>query len=225
MSLSCLFLVALALVGAESRYIADDVVLVPMMVSRVRRDTHGSVTVNSDGTSGAVVKVPFAGDDKNVFSAIGGLDLDKNLKMSGATAGLAYNNVNGHGATLTKTHIPSFGDKLTAAGKLNVFHNDNHNLDVKALATRTMPDIPHAPDFNTFGGGVDYMFKDKVGASASAAHTPLFDRNDYSVGGKLNLFRDKTTSLDFNADYKKFEMPNFKSDWTPNIGFSFSKFW
>ncbi|KAG6456240.1 defense protein 3 [Manduca sexta] len=225
MFLSCLLLFALALISAESRYIADDVVFVPMVISRVRRDTHGSVTVNSDGTSGAVLKVPFAGDDKNVFSAIGGLDLDKNLKMSGTTAGLAYDNVNGHGVTLTDTHVPGFGDKLTAAGKLNVFHNDNHNLDVKAFATRNMPDIPRVPDFNTVGGGVDYMFKDKVGASASAAHTPLFDRNDYSVGGKLNLFRDPSTSFDFNAGYKKFEMPNIKSDWTPNIGFSLTKFW
>nr|ACB45562.1 attacin-like protein [Antheraea pernyi] len=191
---------------------------------RVRRDAHGAITVNSDGTSGAVVKVPFAGNDKNIVSAIGSVDLTDRLKVGAATAGLALDNVKGHGLSITDTHIPGFGDKLTAAGKVNLIHNDNHDLTAKAFATRNMPNLPVVPNFNTVGAGFDYMFKDKIGASATAAHTDFINRNDYSLDGKLNLFKSPDTSIDFNAGLKKFETPFIKSSWEPNFGFSLSKY-
>lgn len=61
--------------------------------SRVRRDAHGALTVNSDGTSGVGVKVPFAGNDKNILSAIGSVDLTNRLKLGAATAGVALDNM------------------------------------------------------------------------------------------------------------------------------------
>nr|Q5MGE6.1 RecName: Full=Defense protein 3; Short=DFP-3; Flags: Precursor [Lonomia obliqua]AAV91454.1 defense protein 3 [Lonomia obliqua] len=226
-------LLAVLLVGVNSRYviIEDPVYYIEdhelpeqWTSSRVRRDAHGAVTLNTDGTSGAVVKVPIAGSDKNIVSAIGSVDLTDRLKVGAATAGLAIDNVNGHGASITDTHIPGFGDKLTAAGKINLIHNDNHDLTANAFATRNMPSIPLVPDFNTVGGGIDYMFKDKIGASASVAHTDLINRNDYSLGGKLNLFKTPDTSVDFNAGWKKFDTPVINSNWEPNFGFSLSKY-
>nr|ABG72692.1 attacin-like protein [Antheraea mylitta] len=217
-----LFLVSVLLVGVNSRYLRieqpgyyiEQYEEQPEQWSnsRVRRQA-GALTVNSDGTSGAAVKIPITGNENHKLSAIGSLDFNDRNKLGAATAGLAYDNVNGHGATLTKTHIPGFGDKMTAAGKVNLFHNDNHDLNANAFATRNMPNIPQVPNFNTVGGGVDYMFKDRIGASASAAHTDFINRNDYSLGGKLNIFKTPTTSLDFNAGWKKFDMPSYRSSW------------
>nr|P01513.2 RecName: Full=Attacin-E; AltName: Full=Immune protein P5; Contains: RecName: Full=Attacin-F; Flags: Precursor [Hyalophora cecropia]CAA40886.1 acidic attacin [Hyalophora cecropia] len=227
-----LLLVALC-AGVQSRYliVSEPVYYIEhyeepelLASSRVRRDAHGALTLNSDGTSGAVVKVPFAGNDKNIVSAIGSVDLTDRQKLGAATAGVALDNINGHGLSLTDTHIPGFGDKMTAAGKVNVFHNDNHDITAKAFATRNMPDIANVPNFNTVGGGIDYMFKDKIGASASAAHTDFINRNDYSLDGKLNLFKTPDTSIDFNAGFKKFDTPFMKSSWEPNFGFSLSKY-
>ncbi|KAJ0171777.1 hypothetical protein K1T71_012540 [Dendrolimus kikuchii] len=285
------------LIGAQCRYVypeveysPEDVVYVPAHYARVRRQAHGSLTVNSDGTSGAAIKVPIAGNDKNILSAIGSADLTKSQHLASSSFGLALDNVNGHGATLTKTSIPGFGDQVSAAGKVNLFHNDNHDLNAKAFATRNMPNLPQVPNFDTVGAGVNYMFnnghgatltktsipgfgdqvsaagkvnlfhndnhdlnakafatrnmpnlpqvpnfdtvgagvnymfKDKIGASASAAHTDFINRNDYSLGSTLNLFKDRDTSLDFNAGVKKFETPFVKSGWEPNFGFSFSKY-
>lgn len=192
--------------------------------TRARRQA-GSFTVNSDGTSGAALKVPLTGNDKNVLSAIGSADFNDRHKLSAASAGLALDNVNGHGLSLTGTRIPGFGEQLGVAGKVNLFHNNNHDLSAKAFAIRNSPSaIPNAPNFNTLGGGVDYMFKQKVGASLSAAHSDVINRNDYSAGGKLNLFRSPSSSLDFNAGFKKFDTPFYRSSWEPNVGFSFSKF-
>nr|AFS30775.1 attacin-2 precursor [Antheraea yamamai] len=228
-----LFLVSVLLVGVNSRYLLveepgyyiEQYEEQPEQwgSSRVRRQA-GALTVNSDGTSGAAVKIPITGNENHKLSAIGSVDFNDRMKLGAATAGLAYDNVNGHGATLTNTHIPGFGDKMTAAGKVNLFHNDNHDLNANAFATRNMPSIPQVPNFNTVGAGVDYMFKDKIGASASAAHTDFINRNDYSLGGKLNIFKTPTTSLDFNAGWKKFDTPFIKSSWEPSTSFSFSKY-
>ncbi|KAJ0179171.1 hypothetical protein K1T71_004883 [Dendrolimus kikuchii] len=197
---------------------------VPGHFARVRRQAHGSLTVNPDGTSGTALKVPLAGNDRNILSAIGSADLSKNQHLTSSSVGLALDNINGHSASVMKTHIPGFGDQLTAAGKVNLYQNDNHNLNANAFATRNMLNMPQVPNFNTVGGGLDYMYKNKIGASASAAHTDFINRNDYSLGGRLNLFKDRSNSLDFNAGIKKFETPFMKSGWEPNYGLSFSRF-
>lgn len=64
--------------------------LVPARTGRMRRQVHGGVTTNSDGTSGASLKIPLA---DNVLSAIGGVDLNNQLKIAQSTAGLALDNV------------------------------------------------------------------------------------------------------------------------------------
>lgn len=66
---------------------------------------------------------------------------------------------NGHGLTVMKETVPGFGDRLTGAGRVNVFHNDNHDVSARASITRNMPNFPNVPNFNTVGGGVDYMYK------------------------------------------------------------------
>ncbi|KAG6456236.1 attacin-E [Manduca sexta] len=185
------------------------------------------LTNNGDGSIGGAVNIPVIENDNHAIHGVGALNFDKDqirkdYELGSATAGVAYSNAFGHGVSLTETHVPGFGDKLTAAGKLNVFHNDNHNVDVNAFATRTMPDIPRVPDFNTVGGGVDYTFKDKVGASASMAHSDFIDRNDYSVAGRVNLMSSPRSSLDFSAGYEKFTTPFVNSGWKPKFSFSYN---
>ena len=66
---------------------------------------------------------------------------------------------NGHGLSLTHTHIPSFGDQLTAAGRVGLVNTPDHRLTANAFTTQNRPNIPNFPNFNTHGGGLDYMYK------------------------------------------------------------------
>ncbi|CAH0714935.1 unnamed protein product, partial [Brenthis ino] len=194
--------------------------------SRVRRQI-GVANTNPDGTVNLSAKVPIAGNDKNILSAIGSATaLRPDGKSYGSVSGgLALDNVNGHGLSLTGKHIPDFGDQMTAAAKANLFHNDRHDLTANAFATKTMPNNPMIPDFKTYGAGVDYNFNNKLGASVGAAHTDLFKRTDYSAMGNLNLFKTPSSSLDFNAGYSKSISPYIpKSNWQPTFGMSFSKY-
>ncbi|XP_022827496.1 attacin-A-like [Spodoptera litura] len=195
----------------------------PEHLTRTRRQAQGSVTLNSDGGMGLGAKIPLAHNDKNVVSAIGSMDFNNKMQPASKGFGLALDNVNGHGLTVMKENIPGFGDRLSGAGKLNVFHNDNHNVAVTGSLTRNMPSIPNVPNFNTVGGGVDYMYKNKVGASLGMASTPFLDRKDYSAMGNLNLFRSPTTTVDFSGGLKKFETPFMNSGWKPNFVFSLGR--
>ncbi|KAH9643728.1 hypothetical protein HF086_009235 [Spodoptera exigua] len=195
----------------------------PQHLTRARRQAQGSVTLNSDGGMGLGAKIPLAHNDRNVLSAVGSMDLNNNMNPTSKGFGLALDNVNGHGLTVMKESVPGFGDRLSGAGKLNVFHNDNHNVAVTGSLTRNMPSIPNVPNFNTIGGGVDYMYKNKVGASLGMASTPFLDRKDYSAMGNLNLFRSPTTSVDFSGGFKKFESPFMSSGWKPNFGLTFGR--
>lgn len=67
--------------------------LVPARTGRMRRQIQGSVTGSSDGTSGAKLQIPLAGSDKNILSAIGGVDLNDQHKISQSTVGLNLDNV------------------------------------------------------------------------------------------------------------------------------------
>lgn len=195
----------------------------PQYLVRARRQAQGSLTLNSDGGMGLGAKVPLVGNEKNILSAVGSMDLNNQLQPASRGIGLALDNVNGHGFSVMKENVPGFGDKLTGAGKLNVFHNDNHNVDVRAFVTRNMPNFPDVPNFNTVGGGVDYMYKNKVGASLGMANTPFLNRRDYSAMGNLNVFRNPTSSVDFSGGFKRFDTPFMSSGWKPNFGLSFSR--
>lgn len=59
--------------------------------SRIRRQA-GSVSLNGDGSIGVGAKVPFAGDGKNVLSAIGSANLDDKLHLGTKGIGLAFDN-------------------------------------------------------------------------------------------------------------------------------------
>ncbi|CAG4966038.1 unnamed protein product [Colias eurytheme] len=192
---------------------------------RVPRQVRGSVNTNPDGSANVMAKIPLAGNDKNILSGVGGIYGAKDGGFGAASAGLALDNVNGHGASITGKHIPDFGDQLTGAGKVNLFHNDKHDLSANAFATRTFPKNPVIPNFNTYGGGVDYMYNNKVGASLGVAHTDLLKRTDYSAMGNLNLFRNPTSSLDFNAGATRSISPYIpKSNWQPTFGMTYSRY-
>lgn len=66
---------------------------------------------------------------------------------------------NGHGLTLTHSHIPGAADRVAAAANVNLFHNENHNRDAKAFAAHTMPAAAQFPNSNTYGAGGEYMYK------------------------------------------------------------------
>ncbi|CAH2058077.1 unnamed protein product, partial [Iphiclides podalirius] len=193
---------------------------------RVRRQARGSVSTNPDGTSNVAMKVPLAGNDKNMLSAVGSIGAASGKgDFKAAGGGLAWDNVNGHGATLTGQRIPEFGDQLTAAAKANLFHNDKHDVTASAFATRTFPNNPVIPNFDTYGGKVGYTYDNKLGASLGMAQTDLFKKTDYSAMGNLNLFRNRDSSLDLNAGFSKSVSPYIPSSrWEPSGGISFSRF-
>ncbi|XP_072946376.1 attacin-like [Epargyreus clarus] len=193
---------------------------------RTKRQVHGVINTNPDGSTNIMGKLPLAGNDRNVLSAIGSVSAAKPGGSYGAAgAGLGIDNVNGHGLSVMGKHIPGFGDQLTAAGKVNLLNTDRHNLNANAFATRNMPSIPNLPNFNTHGGSLDYMYNNKVGATLGMAHTPLFQKTDVSAMGNLNLFRDRTSSLDFNAGATRSFSPFIpKSSWQPAAGLTFSKY-
>lgn len=60
--------------------------------------------------------------------------------------------------TLTYSHIPGAADRVAAAANVNLFHNENHNLDAKAFAAHTMPAAAQFPNSNTYGAGAEYMY-------------------------------------------------------------------
>ncbi|XP_072946385.1 defense protein 3-like [Epargyreus clarus] len=191
-------------------------------LSRARRQAQTTISV--DGKTGNTefgAKIPVARSDNNILSVTG------TQSAASRGLGLALDNVNGHGLSVSQRTIPEFGKQLTAAGKLNVLDTDKHNLNANAFVTKNMPtQFPGAPNFNTYGGGVDYTFNDKVGASLNAARTDLFKRTDVSALGHLNLFKNKDTSFDFNAGASRSFSPFIpKSSWEPTYGFSLTKFW
>ncbi|XP_038218199.1 attacin-like [Zerene cesonia] len=197
----------------------------PIYLSRVARQVRGSVNTNPDGSANVMGKIPLAGNDKNILSGVGGIYGAKDGGFSAASAGLALDNINGHGASITGKHIPDFGNQLTGAGKVNLFHNDKHDLNANAFATRSFPKNPVIPNFNTYGAGVDYTFNNKVGASLGVAHTDLLKRTDYSAMGNLNLFRNPSSSLDFNAGATRSMSPYIpKSNWEPTFGMTYSRY-
>nr|UEP64286.1 teratocyte attacin II [Cotesia flavipes] len=181
-----------------------------------------SFTVNSDGSSVITSKLGIAHNDKNAISA-----LISRSSTGALSKGLSLDNVNGNGLSVQHTSVPGFGTQLTGAGKLNLINNANHHLDANAFVTKNMPNIPEVkvPNFNTFGGNLDYMFKDKVGATLSAARTPFLERTDYSAMGKLNLFHSPTSSIDLNAGYSRSMSPHFNTNWQPSTSLTFNRFW
>lgn len=64
------------------------------LAPRVRRQVHGVVNSNPDGSMNIMGKLPLAGNDKNALSAIGGISGAKpGGGFGSASAGLAFDNV------------------------------------------------------------------------------------------------------------------------------------
>ncbi|KOB76794.1 Attacin [Operophtera brumata] len=201
----------------------ENIELVPARAGRMRRQVQGSATVKSDGTSGANVRIPIVSSDRNALSAIGTVGLTDQLKVGETTYGLALSNIEGHSATLTKSHFPG-ADRVTAAGNVNLYNSGDHKVDVNAFAARTMPEAPHQDSFNTFGTGAEYMYngifiKGWVGpcnrlrldpriigierhskghsATLSKSHFPGADR--VTAAGNVNLYKNGDHKVDVNA--------------------------
>ncbi|XP_063627848.1 attacin-like [Cydia splendana] len=209
----------------------------PGYLNRVRRQL-GSMSTNPDEGVNWNLKVPIARGESNVLSAIGSASgiqsTDAEHFKAGVKPGPAYtaaggrlalDNINGHGLSVTGQHIPNLGNQATVAGRVGLINTPDHKLGANAFVTRTMPNIPDLPNYNTYGGSVDYTFKDKIGGSLGMAHTDLFKKTDYSAMGNLNLYRNPTSSLDLNGGWTKSQSSNpaFDHNWRPQIGLSFTK--
>ncbi|KAI5634184.1 hypothetical protein NE865_13102 [Phthorimaea operculella] len=162
--------------------------------------------------------------DTDAVAAFGGISGVKPGQFDAATAGLAYENAKGHGLSASASHIPTLGNTLTAGGKLNLISTPDHKLDANAFASRTFTNQPQIPDFNTYGGSLDYTFHDKLGASLGAKTFPAFDRTDLSAMGKVNIFKTPTSSFDFGAGYSRTQTPNF-SFGQPVFDMTWSRSW
>ncbi|KAI8423610.1 hypothetical protein MSG28_012678 [Choristoneura fumiferana] len=209
----------------------------PAYLNRVRRQL-GSMSTNPDGSTNLNLKVPLVRGESNVLSAVGsasGIQSAAGYRDAGIKAGpgygaagggLALDNIHGHQMSLTGQHVPGLGNQLTAAGRLGLVNTENHKLGANAFVTRTMPNIPNLPNFNTRGGSLDYSFRDKVGASLGMAHTDLLRKTDYSAMGNLNVFRSPTSSVDLNAGFTKSQspFPAFNHNWRPQGGLSFTRY-
>ncbi|CAH4036408.1 attacin-E-like [Pieris brassicae] len=208
------------------RYILIDEDYLPELLehSRVRRQVQVGAGLDNKGNWDLAGKVPLAKSDTNILSATGMATMDPSNKLTSYGAGVALDNINGHGLSLSGRQIPDFGKQLTAAAKLNVVNTPNHNLDANAFVTKNMPSIPNVPNFNTYGAGVDYMYKNKLGASLGAARTDFLQKTDVSAMGKLNLFKTPSSSFDFGAGATRSFSPFIpKSSWEPAFNFNFMK--
>ncbi|XP_038218076.1 attacin-like [Zerene cesonia] len=205
-----IFLVLLA--GANCRYVLVDV---PTLSSeelgylRVRRDTLAS-------------KTPFAGNDERQLSQTVSKTYSPDGKLTSYSGGVDFDTANGHGVSLSAKGIPDYGKQLTAAGRVNLVNANDHKLDAGAFITRNFPNTHELPNHNTFGGNLDYMYKDKIGAGLSAAHTDLFQKTDVAALGKFNLYRDPTSSLNLNAGAQRSFSPFIpRSSWEPFVGINY----
>ncbi|CAK1547665.1 unnamed protein product [Leptosia nina] len=220
---------ATLLAGINCRYVLLEKDDIPVYLddvehTRVRRQSQIGVGVDNKGNWDLGGKTPIAGNDRNILSATGSAAMDASHKLTSYGAGLALDNANGHGLSLSAKQIPDFGKQLTAAGRLNVLNTPNHNLDANAFVTKNLPSIPNVPNFNTYGGNLDYMYKNRIGGSLGAARTDFLQRTDVSALGKLNLFKSPSSSFDFNAGATRSFSPFIpKSSWQPTFGFSFGK--
>ncbi|KAJ2944824.1 hypothetical protein O0L34_g1716 [Tuta absoluta] len=162
--------------------------------------------------------------DTDAVAAFGGISGVKPGQFDAITGGLAYENAQGHGLSASASHIPTLGNTLTAGGKLNLVHTPDHKLDANAFASRTFTNQPKIPNFNTYGGSLDYSFHDKLGASLGAKTMPAFDRVDLSAMGRVNVFKTPSSSFDFGAGYSRTLTPNFNSG-QPVFDMTYSRSW
>ncbi|XP_041971922.1 defense protein 3-like [Aricia agestis] len=182
----------------------------------------GGISQNPDGSGKAWGKLPIASGDNNTLSAIGSLQNSKNGNFHSATGGLALDNAKGHSVSVTGTHIADFGKQATAAGQINLMRNNGHDLSANAFATRTFPNHPAIPTFDKVGGGVDYNYNQKLGASIGVQHVDIAKRTEYSAMASANVFRTPTSSLDVNAGVSKTVSP-FGNTWEKSGAFVYKK--
>ncbi|XP_046972610.1 attacin-B-like [Vanessa cardui] len=138
-----------------------------------------------------------------------------------AGGGLGVEHTAGHSVGVSAQHIPNFGNQVTASSNLNVVRTENHKIDLNAFTTNSMPKA--GPNFATHGAGVDYNFKEKLGANASVTHTPMFKQTDYSVGGNVNLYKNPTTSIDFSAGAHRTDTAFGRGNWEKQGMMKFNK--
>ncbi|CAG4966026.1 unnamed protein product [Colias eurytheme] len=200
-------IILLFLAGVNCRYVIEG----PLFFNedlRVRRDT-------------VAAKTPVAGNDQRQLSQTVSKTFSPDGKLTSYTGGVDLDTANGHGLSLSAKGIPDYGKQLTAAGHVNLANSNDHKLDAGAFITRNMPN-QGLPNHNTFGGNLDYLYKDKIGAGLSAAHTDLFHKTDVAAMGKFNLYRDPTSSLNLNAGAQRSFSPYIPhSNWEPFIGINY----
>ncbi|XP_034825851.1 defense protein 3-like [Maniola hyperantus] len=190
----------------------------------------GDTSTNPDKTQNFSITGVKELDSGSIVSATGfvngqrqGHDFTRPNAPPYSNAGLSLGAENSAGSIgLTGTHIPNRADILAASTDVHLVNTDTHRLTANAFTSTVMPKA--GPNFATHGGGVEYMFKNTVGANASVSHTPMFKQTDYSVGGKLNLHQTPTSSFGLNLGATKSDSPFSKGNWQPGGSFQFKKY-
>ncbi|CAG9792425.1 unnamed protein product [Diatraea saccharalis] len=126
------------------------------------------------------------------------------------------------GLSLTGTHIPDFGNQVTTSGRANILDANDHKVAVNAFTSRVHPSGP-TPNYSIHGGGVNYSFRDQLGASASVSHTPIAKITEHSISGSVNLHKTPTSSLDLNAHTSRMQTPFGNSPWQHGGSITFRK--
>nr|WJG69175.1 attacin [Dioryctria sylvestrella] len=183
----------------------------------------GVLNTNPDGSINVVGKFPLNGQngDKNLLSAVAGIDGMKNSEFSAANAGMSLENIagKGHSLSLTERHMPAFGDQLTAAGSLNLLDKGPHRVDAGAFVTRNIPKNPNFDSFTSGGGSLGYNYGGKLGATLSASNL------GYSAMADANLLRGRDYSLDLRAGVSRSIGPYMpETRWQPSGSIMFSKY-
>lgn len=162
----------------------------------------------------------FGSDDRNVV--LGGF-ASQPAGGPPTLGGDATFNTNKHAASIGGSHTLGVGSQVTGAGRLNLIDSNPHRLDANAFHTQNIPN--HGRNFGTTGGGLDYRHASGHGVSGSVAHTPAFRQTDTSIQGNLNLYRDKSSSLDANVGRSQSFSPYGNSRPNHFGGITYSRNW
>ncbi|KAI8423608.1 hypothetical protein MSG28_012676 [Choristoneura fumiferana] len=126
----------------------------------------------------------------------------------------------GFGGSLSAVHTHG-GNQATASASMNLMKTENHKVGVNTFATSTMP--KNGSNFVTHGGGVDYSYKNTLGATASVSHTPMFKQTDYKVGAGLNLHQTPSSAVNLNLGASRTDFPNHRGNWQKGMLFNVRK--
>lgn len=111
---------------------------------------------------------------------------------------------NGHGLSFQHSRTPGAGTTNTFGGKVNVFDNGNHKINVNGFKSQTRW-RRQLNGYDRYGGNVEWQHKNGHGASLGVQSIPQFNHKsiDLNTNARLWNSNDRRTSLDWNNNVSK----------------------